>query len=68
MREVFVPDLINGALKHFKSRYELVRVAALRANSLIRGDAPLLDKKDIAGHKSTIISLMEIKEGLWKKK
>ena len=68
MKNVFVPDLINGALKYFPSRYELVRVAAIRANSLIKGDAPLLDKRTIANHKSTIISLMEIKEGLWKKK
>ncbi len=65
---VFVPDLINGALKYFPSRYELVRAAALRANSLMRGDSPLLDKRDIRNHKYTIISLMEIKEGMWTKK
>jgi DNA-directed RNA polymerase omega subunit len=66
--EVFVPELIDGALKHFPSRYELVRIAAVRANSLIRGDAPLIDKKIARQHKSTIVSLMEIKEGLWKRK
>ncbi len=64
--EIFVPDLINGALKYFPSRYELVRVAAIRTNALIRGDAPLIDKKEAMRHKSTIVSLMEIKEGLWK--
>ncbi len=64
--EIFMPDLINGALKYYPSRYELVRVAAIRTSSLMRGDPPLISKKEAAGHKSTIISLIEIKEGLWK--
>ncbi len=66
--DVFVPDLINGARKYFNSRYELVRVSAIRANSLLRGDKSLLPEDKIIGRKSTIISLMEMKEGLWKKK
>ncbi len=64
--DIFIPDLINEALKYYPSRYELVRVAALRTASLTRGDAPLISKKEAANHKNTIISLMEIKEGLWK--
>ncbi len=64
--DIFVPDLINEALKNHPSRYELVRMASLRANSLIKGDAPLISKKEAMKHKSTIVSLVEIKEGLWK--
>lgn len=64
--DIFVPDLINKALKSHPSRYELVRMASLRANSLLKGDMPLISKKDAAKHKSTIVSLIEIKEGLWK--
>ncbi|WP_022670450.1 DNA-directed RNA polymerase subunit omega [Hippea alviniae] len=66
--EIFMSEVINGALKHFPSRYELVRVAAIRANSLLRGDKILLDERKAFGHKNTVISLLEIKEGLWKKK
>ncbi len=64
--EVFIPDLINEALKYYPSRYELVRVAAIRTASLMRGDTPLISRKEAANHKSTVISLIEIKEGLWK--
>ncbi len=64
--EIFIPDLIDGALKYYPSRYELVRVAAIRTASLVRGDTPLISKKQAANHKDTIISLIEIKEGLWK--
>ncbi len=60
--------VVNGALKHFNSRYELVRVAALRANSLIRGDKILLDPKRVDAHKYTTIALLEMQEGLWEKK
>ncbi|AEA33440.1 DNA-directed RNA polymerase subunit omega [Hippea maritima] len=66
--EIFIPEIINGALRHFPSRYELVRVAAIRANSLFRGDKPLISNSFASAHKNTIVSLMEIKEGLWKKK
>ncbi|WP_035587041.1 DNA-directed RNA polymerase subunit omega [Hippea jasoniae] len=66
--DIFMPEIINGALKYFPSRYELVRVAAIRANSLYRGDRPLIDEKIATRHKHTVVSLMEIKEGLWKKK
>ncbi|WP_025209570.1 DNA-directed RNA polymerase subunit omega [Hippea sp. KM1] len=66
--EVFIPEIINGALKHFPSRYELVRVAAIRANSLFKGDKPLVSGSVASRHKNTVVSLIEIKEGLWKKK
>ncbi len=60
--------LINGALKHFTSRYELVRVTALRANSILRTGETLLSESETRGHKCTTIALMEIEKGLWRKK
>lgn len=60
--------VINGALKHFNSRYELVRVSALRVNSLIKGDKILLDPEKADFHKYTTIALLEMQEGLWERK
>ncbi len=68
MEKLFMSKVINDALKFFDNRYELVRAAALRANSLLRGDKPLIDEKIAKQHKYTVISLLEIKEGLWTKK
>ncbi len=68
MEKLFMPEVINKALKHFENRYELVRAAAIRANSLSRGDRPLISERIATQHKNTIVSLLEIKEGLWTKK
>ncbi len=66
--EMRMSDIVNGALKHFNSRYELVRVSALRVNSLIKGDKILLDPKKVDSHKAATIALLEMQEGLWERK
>lgn len=68
MENLFMSKVINDALKHFDNRYELVRAAAIRANSLLRGDKSLIDERIAKQHKYTVVSLLEIKEGLWTKK